>query len=75
MPKPDDDRLQPEPRPVRQPTLPPDFPDIPQNPSSELRPPSDPSATPDKVVGTTAAAEPETQGNPRPAWEKPPAGA
>ena len=37
MPKPDDDRSQPEPPPVRPPTLPPDFPDIPQNPSSELR--------------------------------------
>ena len=55
MPKPDDDRLQPEPVPVRPPTLPPDFPDIPQNPSSELQPPSDPSATPDKVAGTTPA--------------------
>ncbi len=52
MPKPDDD-TQPEPPPVRPPTLPPDFPDIPQNPSSELQPPPDPSATPDKVAGTT----------------------
>ena len=59
MPKPDADRPQPEPLPVRPPTLPPDFPDIPQNPSSELQPPSDPSATPDKVAGTTRA-EPET---------------
>jgi hypothetical protein len=55
MPKPDDDRRQPEPPPVRPPTLPPDFPDIPQNPSSELQPPPDPSATPDKVAGTTPA--------------------
>jgi hypothetical protein len=54
MPKPDDDRPQPEPLPVRPPTLPPDFPDIPQNPRSELQPPPDPSATPDKVAGTTA---------------------
>jgi hypothetical protein len=34
------------------PPLPPDFPDIPQNPPSELRPPLDPSARPDKVEGT-----------------------
>ena len=59
MPKPHEDRPQPEPQPVRPPTLPPDFPDIPQNPSSELQPPSDPSAMPDKVAGTTPA-EPET---------------
>jgi hypothetical protein len=45
MPKPDDDIPQSEPRPVRPPTLPPDFPDIPQNPSSELQPPPDASAT------------------------------
>ena len=56
MPKPEDDRPQPEPPPVRPPTLPPDFPDIPQNPSSELQPPPDPSATPDKVAGATPAA-------------------
>jgi hypothetical protein len=55
MPKPDDDRPQPEPPPVRPPTLPPDFPDIPQNPSSELQPAPDPSATPDKVAGSTPA--------------------
>jgi hypothetical protein len=55
MPKPDDDRPQPEPPRFRPPTLPPDFPDMPQNPSSELQPPSDPSATPDKVAGTTPA--------------------
>jgi outer membrane protein TolC len=61
MPKPDDDISQSEPPPVRPPTLPPDFPDIPQNPSSQLQPPPDPSATPDKVAGTTPApAEPET---------------
>jgi hypothetical protein len=48
-----DDRLQIEPSPVRPPTLPPDFPDIPQNPSSELQPPPDPSAAADKVAGTT----------------------
>jgi hypothetical protein len=72
MPKPDDDRLQPEPPPVRPPTLPPDFPDIPQNPRSELQPPSDPSATPDKVAGTMPdAGEPETLQTPRPASEKP----
>ena len=55
MPKPDDDRPQPEPPPVRPPTLPPDFPNIPQNPSSELQPAPPPSATPDKVAGTTPA--------------------
>ena len=63
MPKPDDDRPQLEPPPVRPPPLPPDFPDIPQNPSSELQPPPDPSATPDKVAGSTPApAEPELRG-------------
>ena len=61
MPKPDNDRRQPEPLPVRPPTLPPDFPDIPQNPSSELQPPSDPSAMPDQFAGATPApTEPET---------------
>jgi hypothetical protein len=54
MPKPDSDRGAPGP-PVRPPTLPPDFPDIPQNPGSELQPPSDPAATLDKVAGTTPA--------------------
>lgn len=53
MPKLNDYRHQPEPAPVRPSTLPPDFPDIPQNPSSELQPPPDPSAAPDKVAGTT----------------------
>jgi hypothetical protein len=57
MPKPNDDI----PQPVRAPILPPDFPDIPQNPNSELQPPPDPSATPDKFAGATAApAESET---------------
>jgi hypothetical protein len=66
----------PEPPPVRPPTLPPDFPDIPQNPSSELQPPPDPSATPDKIAGTTPApAEPESLWKLRPASEKPGAGA
>ena len=64
MPKPDDDRPKSELPPVRPPTLPPDFPDIPQNPSSELQPPPDPSSTPDKVAGTTPelsqAENPET---------------
>jgi hypothetical protein len=55
MVKTDADRPQVQPPPVTPPTLPPDFPDIPQNPSSELQPPSDPSATPDKVAGTTPA--------------------
>jgi hypothetical protein len=55
MPEPDDKKAQPKPQPVRPPTLPPDFPDIPQNPSSELQPPPDPSATPDKVAGVSAS--------------------
>ena len=60
MPNPDDDRPRPEP-PVRPATLPPDFPDIPQNPSSELQPPPSPSATADKFAGTTPAPTgPET---------------
>ena len=47
--------------PVRPPTLPPDFPDIPQNPSSELQPPPDPSAAADKVAGATPELpQPET---------------
>ena len=51
-----------EPPPVRPPTLPPDFPDIPQNPNSELQPPPDPSATPDKVAGMMPVLpQPETQ--------------
>jgi hypothetical protein len=55
MPKPDE----PASAPVTPPTLPPDFPDIPQSPSSDLQPPSDLSATPDQVAGTTVEL-PET---------------
>jgi hypothetical protein len=71
MPSPKDDRFQPEPPvPVRPPTLPPDFPDIPQNPSSELQPPPDPAARPDKIEGTTPAPmKSETLGQPRPSDE------
>ena len=59
--KPADDRPRPEPPSVSPPTLPPDFPVIPQNPS-ELQPPPDPGATPDKVAGTTPESpQPETQ--------------
>jgi hypothetical protein len=60
MPKPEDYSplpAPPTPTPVTPPTLPPDFPDIPQNPSSELQPPSDPSASPDKVAGTIPSPE------------------
>jgi hypothetical protein len=58
MPNPDDySPLPAPPSPVTPPTLPPDFPDIPQNPSSELQPPPPPSATPDKVAGTTPETE------------------
>ena len=39
-------------RPVRPSPLPPDFPDLAQNSSSELQPAPDLSATPDKVAGT-----------------------
>lgn len=60
MPKSDDAAVQPEPPPVRPPTLPPDFPDIQQNPSSQLQPPPDPSATPDKVAGA-APSPPEAE--------------
>jgi hypothetical protein len=59
-PKPADNRSRPEPAPVSPPTLPPDFPDIPQNPSSELQPPPPLGATPDEVAGTT----PELSGTP-----------
>jgi hypothetical protein len=58
MPQPNDYRPKPVQPPVRAPALPPDFPDIPQNPSSELQPPSDPSASPDKVAGTTPVENP-----------------
>jgi hypothetical protein len=58
--------------PVRPPTLPPDFPDIAQNPSSELQPAPDPSATPDKVAGTMpAAARTRNSRQPRSAPQKP----
>ena len=61
-PKPADDRPRPEPPLVSPPTLPPDFRDILQNPYSELQPPPDPGATPDKVAGTTPELpQPETQ--------------
>ena len=64
MPNPDEySPLPAPPSPVSPPTLPPDFPDIPQNPSSELQPASSPSATPDKVAGTTpASGETEDEG-------------
>jgi hypothetical protein len=55
MPKLVGDTSQSGPPPVRPPTLPPDFPEIAQNPSSELQPPSEPSAIPDKVAGITPA--------------------
>ena len=62
------DRFLPEPPvPFRPPTLPPDFPDIPQNPSSELQPPPSPSASPDKIAGT--ARDPEILRQARPADE------
>jgi hypothetical protein len=62
MPEQDNKRAQPQVAPVAPPTLPPDFPDIPQNPSSELQPPPDPLAAADKVAGTTpASSEPEIQ--------------
>ena len=49
------------PPPVSPPPLPPDFPDIPQNPPSALQPARDSFARPDKVEGTThPPAEPET---------------
>ena len=53
MPKPEDFSPLPAPAPVTPPTLPPDFPDIHQNPSSELQPPPPPAATPDEVAGAT----------------------
>jgi hypothetical protein len=37
--------------PVRPPPLPPDFPDISQNPPSKLQPAPDPSARPDQIAG------------------------
>ncbi len=55
MPKPDDDRPLPEPPLVRAANSASRFPRRPANPNSELQPHSDPSATPDKVAGTTPA--------------------
>src|SRR5271169_5960896 len=52
-PKPADDQPPPEPAPVSPRTLPPDFPDIPQNSYSELQPPPPLGATPDKIAGVT----------------------
>ena len=51
------DISQPEPPPVRPPALPPDFPDVSQNPSSVLQPPPDSSADPSEVAGATPALE------------------
>jgi hypothetical protein len=53
MPKPDDFSPLPAPCPVTPPTLPPDFPDIPQNPGSDLQQPPPESATPGEVAGAT----------------------
>jgi hypothetical protein len=61
-PKPADNRPSHEPAPVSPPTLPPDFPDIPQNSYSELQPPPPSGATPDKVAGVAPELpQPETQ--------------
>jgi hypothetical protein len=60
MPKPDDYSPLPAPAPVTPPTLPPDFPDIPQNPSSELQPPP----PPDEMAGVTpGSVESEVRGS------------
>ena len=49
---------QPEPPPVvDRRALPPDFPDIPQNASSELQPAPDTTASPDKVAGAVSEAD------------------
>src|ERR1700722_13334094 len=48
-PKPGDVRHRPEAAPVRPPSLPPDFPDIARNPSSELQPPPDGSRRPTRL--------------------------
>jgi hypothetical protein len=58
-PTPANDRTQAESPPVTPPTLPPDFPDISQNPYSELQPPPPPDASPDKVAGATPEAPQE----------------
>jgi hypothetical protein len=57
MPKADDYRSKLEPAAATPPTLPTDFPDIPQNPSSELRPPPNPFLDGGKVEGTTESGE------------------
>ena len=50
-----------EPLPVRLPKLRSYFPDVPENPSSELQPPPSPAAAPESFAGTAPApAEPET---------------
>jgi hypothetical protein len=45
---------------VRPATLPPDFPDIPQNSPAELHPVPDPPANPDLVAGAIPASRSET---------------
>jgi hypothetical protein len=61
-PTPAADRTRVEPAPVSPPTLPPDFPDIPQNAYSELQPPPPSGATPEEVAGATPEPpQPETQ--------------
>ena len=61
-PKSADDRPRPELPPGSPPTLPADFPDVSQNPYSELQPPPPPGATPNNVAGTTSGSpQPETQ--------------
>jgi hypothetical protein len=54
MPGTGDNTSKVDPAPVRPPSLPPDFPDIPQNPGSELQPPAPSSATPGEVAGASA---------------------
>ena len=49
-PMPKQDASTPERPPVTPPVLLPDFPDLPQNPSSELQPPPDLTARPDQVA-------------------------
>ena len=60
-PKAADDGPRSEPPPVSPPTLPPDFPEIPQNPYSELQPPPPAGATPDKVAGVTPETKPKLE--------------
>ncbi len=52
-PMPKQDAARPEQPPVMAPVLPPDFPDLRQNPPSELQPPPDPTARPDQVACAT----------------------